>query len=388
MRWMRSRYLLAILPLGLLVAGAAGGLVRAQQPALPAAAATELDAFIRAEQDAAKVPGLGVAIAFGHKLLFSKGFGSADLEQRMPATEHTVFRTASIAKPITATALMQLVEQGKVDLDAPIQKYCPAYPVKQWPITPRLILGHLAGIRHYKPNESGGKTHYFSIDESLVLFKNEPLLHEPGTKYLYSTFAFNLIGCAIEGASGLSYEQYLQRNVWTPAAMTRSRLDRLWDIVPDRARGYYRTTDDDLKSLPAAARLIVKPGDIVNAPLHDTSMKIAGGGLLSTPEDLVRFGIAVQTGKLLKKETLETMWTPGKTTAGELTGYGLGWGVQPPQEGLTRISHNGNQIGASGGLIIIREVELTYAVLTNLEDVDIPRFTRGIGQILRKHLMK
>ena len=306
----------------------------------------------------------------------------------MPATEHTVFRTASIAKPMTATALMQLVEQGKVDLDAPIQKYCPAFPVKQWPITPRLILGHLAGIRHYKPGESGGKTHYFSIDESLALFKNDPLLHEPGTKYLYSTFAFNLIGCAIEGASGLSYEQYLQRNVWTPAAMTRSRLDRIWDIVPDRARGYYRTTEDDLKSLPAAARLIVKPGDIVNAPLHDTSMKIAGGGLMSTSEDLVRFGIAVQTGKLLKKETLETMWTPGKTAAGELTGYGLGWGVQPPQEGLTRISHNGNQIGASGGLIIIREVELTYAVLTNLEDVDIPRFTRGIGQILRKHLMK
>lgn len=360
----------------------------ADQAGLPPAAAAEIDAFIRAEQDAAMVPGLGVAVAFRHQLLYSKGFGSADLEHRVPATERTVFRTASIAKPLTATALMQLVEQGKVDLDAPIQKYCPAFPVKPWPITPRLILGHLAGIRHYKPGESSGKTHYFSIEESLALFKNDPLLHEPGTKYLYSTFAYNVIGCAIEGASGLTYEEYLQRNVWTPAGMTRTRLDRLWDIVPDRARGYYRTTEDDLKSLPPAARTLVKPGDVINAPLHDTSMKIAGGGLLSTSEDLVRFGIAVQTGKLLKKATLDMMWTQGQTTAGEETGYGLGWGVQPPQEGMRRISHNGNQIGASGGLIIIPEVELTYAVLTNLEDVAIPRFTRGIGQILRKHLMR
>lgn len=360
----------------------------AGQPGLPAAAAAELDAFIRAEQDSARVPGLSVAIAFRHQLLYSKGFGSADLEHRIPATDRTIFRTASIAKPITATALMQLVEEGKVDLDAPIQKYCPSFPVKQWPITPRLILGHLAGIRHYKSGESSGKTHYFSIEESLGLFKNDPLLHEPGTKYLYSTFAYNVIGCAIEGASGLTYEQYLQRHVWAAAGMTRTHLDRLWDIVPDRARGYYRTTEDDFKSLPPAARTIVKPGDVVNAPLHDTSMKIAGGGLLSTSEDLVRFGIAVQAGKLLKKGTLDVMWTEGKTTAGEATGYGLGWGVQPPQEGMRRISHNGNQIGASGGFIIIPEVELTYAVLTNLEDVEIPRFTRGIAQILRKHLMR
>jgi CubicO group peptidase (beta-lactamase class C family) len=364
------------------------GLARAQHAGLAAAAVTELETFIRAEQDSAKVPGLSVAIAFRHQLLYSKGFGSADLEHGVPATERTVFRTASIAKPITATALMQLVEHGKVDLDAPIQKYCPAFPAKAWPITPRLILGHLAGIRHYKPGESSGKTHYFSIDESLALFKNDPLLHEPGMKYLYSTLAYNVIGCAIEGASGLTYEQYLQRHVWAAAAMTRTRLDRLWDIVPDRARGYYRTTEEDLRTLPPAARTLVKPGDVINAPLHDTSMKMAGGGLLATSEDLVRFGIAVQTGALMKKETLDVMWTPGKTSAGELTGYGLGWSVQPPQEGMRRISHNGNQIGASGGLIIIPEVELTYVVLTNLEDVEIPRFTRGIGQILRKHLMR
>ena len=364
------------------------GLARAQQAGLPADAVAEIDAFVRAEQASANIPGLSLAIAFHHQLLYSKGFGLADLEHRVPATEHTVFRTASIAKPITATALMQLVEQGKVDLDAPIQKSCPAFPVKPWPITPRLILGHLAGIRHYKPGESSGTKHYFSIEDSMALFKNDPLLHEPGTTYLYSTLAFSVIGCAIEGASGLTYEQYLQQHVWTPAGMARTRLDRLWDIVPDRARGYYKVTEADFNTLPPAAKLIAKPGEVFNAPLHDTSMKIPGGGLLSTSEDLVRFGIAVQTGKLVTKETRDLMWTQGSTTAGEATGYGLGWGVTPPQEGLRRISHNGNQIGASSDLIIIPEVELTYVVLTNLEDVDIPRLTRGVGQILRKHLMR
>jgi CubicO group peptidase (beta-lactamase class C family) len=364
------------------------GLATQQQAGLPAEAVTEIDTFLRAEQAAANVPGLSLAIAFRHQLLYSKGFGSADLELRAAATEHTIFRTASIAKPITATGLMQLVERGKVDLDAPIQKYCPAFPIKAWPVTTRLILSHLAGIRHYKPGESGGKAHYFSIEESLALFKDDPLLHEPGTKYLYSTFAYNVIGCAIEGASGMTYEQYMKEHVWRPAGMSRTRLDRVWDIVAERSRGYYRVTEDDLKTLPGAVRLIVKPGEIINAPLHDTSMKIPGGGLLSTSEDLVRFGIAVQTAKIVAKETLETMWTTGKTRDGEITNYGLGWSVQPPQEGMRRISHNGNQIGASGGFIIIPEIELTYALLTNLEDVDIPRFTRGVAQILRKHLMR
>jgi CubicO group peptidase (beta-lactamase class C family) len=384
---MRGRRIVFLLSLGLLVSGG-GGVARVQDTGLPAAAVAEIDAFIRAEQAKAQVPGLSLAIAFRHQLVYSKGFGVADLEARVPATEQTVFRTASIAKPITATALMQLVERRQVDLDAPIQRYCPAFPAKPWPVTPRLILGHLAGIRHYKPGESGGKTHYFSIEESLALFRDDPLLHEPGTQYLYSTLAYNVIGCAIEGASGQAYEQYMRQHVWTPAGMSRTRLDRVWDIVADRSRGYYRVTEADLKTLPPAAQLIAKPGEIVNAPLHDTSMKIPGGGLLSTSEDLVRFGIAVQTAKLVGKETLETMWTIGRTKSGEATNYGLGWSVQPPQEGLRRISHNGNQIGASGGFIIIPEVGLTYALLTNLEDVDIPVLTRGVGQILRKHLMR
>jgi CubicO group peptidase (beta-lactamase class C family) len=197
-----------------------------------------------------------------------------------------------------------------------------------------------------------------------------------------------VLGCAIEGASGMPYDAYLREHVLTPAKMTRTRLDRHWDVVPDRARGYILPTPELIDELPPAARTFARAGEIYNAPFHDTSMKIPGGGLLSTAEDLVRFGVAVQTQALLRKDTVDRMWTEGRTTTGEGTGYGLGWGVTPPQDGLRRISHNGNQIGASSSLIVIPEIGLTYAVMTNLEDVDMPILTRGIAQILRQHLMK
>ncbi len=350
--------------------------------------AAELDQFLEAQRVAAKAPGLQVAAAFKGVQIYSKGFGLADLENRIAVTPASAFRTASVAKPITATGVMQLVEAGKIDLDAPIQQYCPAFPKKEWPITPRLILSHLAGIRHYKPNESSGTKFYFTIEESLALFKNDPLLHEPGTKYLYSTFAYSVLGCAIEGASKQTYEQYMREHVWTPAGMARTRLDRLYDIVPDRTRGYYRVTEDDLKQMPPVVRTIVKADDIINAPLHDTSMKIPGGGLLSTAEDLVRFAMATMDAKLLTRETIERMWTDGRTKSGESTGYGLGWGVTPAQEGIRRLTHGGNQIGASTRLDVLPEVSLAYAIMANLEDVEMGPISRGMAQILRKHLMK
>ena len=226
----------------------------ARQAALPAAAAAELDQFIEAQRVAAAAPGMQVAISFKNVQVYSKGFGLADLEHRIAVTPTTAFRTASLAKPITATAVMQLVEARRLDLDAPIQQYCPAFPKKEWLVTARLILGHQAGIRHYKSGESSGKQFYFTIDDSLGLFKNDPLLHEPGTKYLYSTFGYSVLGCAIEGASKQTYEQYLREHVWTKAGMARTRLDRMFDIVPERSRGYYKVTEDDLKSMPPAAR--------------------------------------------------------------------------------------------------------------------------------------
>ena len=383
-------YLRTAMVLCAVVAGVARGDLKGEAPqnALPPEAVAELDAVMQAEMQKAKVPGASLAIVWGNNPVYAKGFGMSDLEHRLPVKNTTAFRTASVAKPLTATGVMWLVEQGKLDPDAPIQKYCPAFPEKQWPVTARLLLGHQAGIRHYgKPGESAGTQHHFSIADSLSLFKNDPLLHEPGTKYLYTTFGFSVLGCAIEGASGQSYETFMREKVFTPAGMTHTRLDRVWDIIPDRARGYMLLTADAFKTLPPAAQAFARVDTVYNAPFHDTSMKIPGGGLVSTTEDLTRFGIAVLTHRLLKQSTQEQMWKDGITRDGKPTGYGFGWGVAAAQDGVRRFSHSGNQIGGASVFHVLPEVGLSYAIMVNLEDTAMGPMSTGVAQVLRKHMM-
>lgn len=354
----------------------------------PPSVGDRIDAVVAAEQARQKIPGVAIAAAFQNRVVYSKAYGMADLEHGITVKPTTAFRTASIAKSLTATGVMILVEAGKLDLDAPVRRYCPAWPDKHPMITPRQILGHLAGIRHYaKPGESSGTTHYFTVGDSLALFKNDDLLHAPGTKYSYSTYGYSVLACAIEGAAGVSYEQFMRERVFAPAAMPRTRLDRIYEIIPDRAAGYQVLTDEVFKQLPAAVASFAKVGGVYNAGLHDTSMKVAGGGLVSTADDLVNFGIALNTGKLLKKDTVEQMWTEGTIAEGKGTGYGLGFGVFPAQEGIRRVSHSGNQAGAASFLVILPEVGVTYAIMSNLEDAELGTISRGIANALRDHFM-
>jgi CubicO group peptidase (beta-lactamase class C family) len=180
----------------------------------------------------------------------------------------------------------------------------------------------------------------------------------------------------------------MRERVFTKAAMTRTRLDRLYEVVPDRSRGYQVLSKQTFDALPAAVRSFARVGEVYNSDFHDTSMKVPGGGLLSTAEDLVRFGIALNTGKLLGKAAVDTMWTLQKTNDGKDTGYGLGWGVQPPQDGISKLSHSGNQAGASSVIVILPEVGVTYAIMTNLEDADMNTISRGLANALRDALMK
>ena len=355
---------------------------------LPPQATAALDEVLQSAIDAG-VPGLSFAVAFQNRIVYSKGFGMADLQHQVPVKTTTAFRTASVAKPLTATAVMILVEEGKLDLDAPIRRYCPAWPEKHPTITARQLLAHQAGVRHYqRQGESTGTTSYFSIEESLALFKDDPLLYEPGTKYSYTTYGYSVLGCAIEGASTMPYEDYMQSRIFRPAGMTRTRLDRHYDVIPDRATGYQILTPDVVRSLPPSARRIAKAGIPYHADLHDTSMKVPGGGLVSTAEDLVRFGIALNTGKLLPKDALEVMWTEQKTAAGESTGYGLGWGVVPAGDGPRRLVHGGNQAGAASAFGVVPDDGAVIALMTNLEDFDTGALVERLTGVLREHLQK
>ncbi|MEP7271980.1 MAG: serine hydrolase domain-containing protein [Acidobacteriota bacterium] len=350
--------------------------------ALSAESTRKLDQVLEAERLKRKIPGISLAVGIDNRLAYSTAAGSSDIENSVAARPESVYRTASIAKAMTAVAVVQLAEQGKLDLDAPIQKYCPAFPVKSSPITARLLLGHLSGIRHYKtPAEPSGTEHYGDVKSSLAIFKDEPLLHEPGTKFLYTTFGYTVLGCAIEGATGLGYDQYMRERVWAPAGMTQTGLDHLRLVIPHRSRGYAMLSSITFLQLPESERRLVKPGEIYNAQLHDTSMKVPGGGLVSTAPDLVRFAIAVNTGKLVNEKSRSEMWTRQKTSDGKETDYGLGWNVGNSR-GRFLVSHGGGQAGTSTLLTMLPTKGAIIAIMANLEGADLNDLIAQVARII------
>ena len=316
-----------------------------------------------------KIPGMTVAVVSERQVRWAAGFGMQDIENNVAARPATVYRLGSISKPITAVAVMQLFERGRLDLDAPVQKYCPAFPEKQWPVTTRQVLGHLAGIRHYKSDEEFNSTRFYaSVTEGLSMFKDDPLLFEPGTKYSYTTHGYSVLGCVVEGASGQKFADFVVENIFKPAAMERIRVDSVADIIPNRAQGY-RITDK---------------GVLTNSPLADNSYKVPGGGFVSTAEDLARFAVALQTGKLLKRETLELMYEPQQTKDGKATSYGLGWGVAKRPTGERAIGHSGGQQRISTFLHMQPEQGLAVVIMSNLEGARLGDLAQRIGDVVLK----
>jgi serine beta-lactamase-like protein LACTB len=336
---------------GLLVVIGFAAPAAAQAP-LPPARVVAVEAAIAAEMSRLGIPGVSAAVVLDHELRWSAGYGRTDIENNVPATASTVYRLGSIAKTITATAALQLAEKGKLDLDAPVQKYVPAFPLKQWPVTCRQLLGHLGGVRSYVDGEMESTRHYATVSDGLAMFKDDPLALEPGTAFLYSSYGYNLLGAAIEGASGLSYLEYVRKNLFEPAGMERALADDVFAIIPNRARGYQKTSTGELR----------------NSPLADTSNKIPGGGLVATAEDVARFAMALQGGVLLQKETLARMMTRQTTRDGRLTGTGLGVFLGG-REGVREAWHTGGQPQVSTVLYMQPDRRVAVALLTNLEGI-------------------
>ena len=310
-----------------------------------------IDQAVTSAMSRNSLPGVSVAIATDSQLRWAGGYGMADLENFVPVTPLTEIRLGSISKPITAVAVMQLVEQGKIDLDAEIQRYVPSFPKMQWPVTIRELLGHLSGIRHYRGDAEVDSTrHYTDRIEPLKIFAGDPLLFEPGAKFSYTTYGFNLLGAAVEGASGEKYLDYVQAHVFQPAGMDHIRDDSVYAIIPHRARGYRLTPSRDIE----------------NCALADTSNKIPGGGFISTASDLVKFALAVNGGKLVKKETVDLMSTPQHTRDGKPTVYGMGFFIDQFQ-GKKRFGHTGGQQGITTNVVLYPAEGVVVAIMLNLE---------------------
>jgi serine beta-lactamase-like protein LACTB, mitochondrial len=298
------------------------------------------------------IPGLALAVAIDGKIVYSEGFGYADLEERVPVWPTTKFRIGSISKPLTATALMELVEAGKVNLDAPVQKYVPSFPEKGAVITVRMVAGHIAGIRHYRDDEFAIQKHYANVLDGLKIFENDPLVAPPGTKFSYSSYGFNLLGAVIESAAGEPFLTYMQQQVFTPLGLVHTTADQNSQIIEQRSRFY---------ELP-------KDGAVENSPYVDNSYKWAGGGFLSTPEDLVRFGSSLLQPGFLKAETLKIMFTQQKTISGQEVPYGIGWFLQKSRSGKWTYEHSGGSVGGTSELILYPDSHVVIALVTNLSD--------------------
>lgn len=301
-------------------------------------------------------PGISIAVAVDGKVVWAEGFGLADLEECVPVLPRTKFRIGSTSKPLTAVGAVLLYDQGRLDLDAPVQKYVPQFPDKRYVITTRELLGHLGGIRTYTREEESKPDceTYHSVSESLKRFKDDPLSVPPGTKWLYSTYGYVLASAVIEGASGQDFLTFMRDKVFLPTGMKDTVGDEPERIIPNRARGYSIRAD----------------GSYYNAPHEEVSYKWAGGGFLSSAEDLVRFGSALLHAGLLKQETLEMMFSPQKLGNGDKTNYGLGWSLHEPGERGTarRYEHSGGVSGSSSWLTIYPDQKVVVAWLQNSND--------------------
>jgi serine beta-lactamase-like protein LACTB len=296
-----------------------------------------------------KVPGVSVSVGTLNEILWEKGYGMADLENRVPARPNTVYRLASASKSITAIAVMQLVEKGKIDLNAPVQTYIPTFPKKKYPITTRQLLGHLSGVHHYLGAEEFNMHDFKNIEDGFSLFMNDTLQHEPETKFTYTSYGYNILGVIVEKASGMTFMEYLNQNIFRPAGMTQTFADNPFQIIPNRTR-FYDSID----------------GHLLNATYINTGYRIPSGGMLSTTADLERFMFAVERGALVKKSTLDEMFTPMKTKDGTSTAYGYGWIIGLSEKHPDVIWHGGVQPGCTTSMSMIPAKNISVVVLTNL----------------------
>lgn len=356
-----------LIALGL--AAAAGAQTPTIGPAeLPRAKTDAIDTAVSAEMARLGIPGLTVAIGQAGVIRFSRGYGTADLENNVPAKTATVYRLASVSKPMTAVAVLQLAEKGALDLDAPVGKYVPAFPEKAWPVTVRQLLGHLGGVRHYREDEPTNTRAWASAVDGLAFFKDDALVVQPGTRFVYSTYGYNLLGAAVELVSGKPFIDVLREQVFTPAGMAATRVDAVGPLIPNRAQGY----------------VLLPSGEVQNSALADVSYKVPGGGLCGTADDVARFGLALLGGDLVKKETLVQMLTGQRTASGAPTSYGLGLNVAGASATKPREAwHTGGQERVSTLLYMQPDTGLVVAVLSNLEKAPLTPFARRLADLLQ-----
>ena len=346
----------SLLALGLLVSPAW---------AQPTTALERVDEFVRAEMARQKVPGVALAVVRNGEVLRAQGYGLANVEHQVPVRPETVFQSASLGKQFTATAVMLLVEAGKVGLGDPLTRYFPLAPETWRQITVQNLLTHTSGIPEY---ETGGVIDWqrdFSEDSLAKVAFALKLEFPAGSRWSYSSTGYVLLGIIIHKASGEFYGDLLRERVFGPLGMSTTRIISEADIVPNRAAGY-RLVDGELKNQ-----------DWVSPSLNTT----ADGTLYFSILDLIAWDRGLRSGAVLRTESWARVFEPVKLTSGRSYPYGFGWGVEEIN-GQKVQSHGGAWQGFRTYICRYLGDGLTIAVLANLADANPRRFVDGIAGIM------
>jgi CubicO group peptidase (beta-lactamase class C family) len=312
------------------------------------AAATD---YVKAEMQRQHIPGLSLLVIKNDKIILAEGFGLANVELQVPVKPESVFQSGSVGKQFTATAIMMLVEEGKIGLDDPLTKYFSDAPATWKDVTVRELLSHTAGFGDYPKNFDYRKD--WTEEEELKLIESIPLAYPPGTSWAYSNFGYVTLGILIHRVTGQFYGDFLQQRIFRPLGMNSTRIISEADIVPNRSAGY-RLVKGELKNQEWVS------------PVVNTT---ADGSLYFTTLDLAKWDAALYTEKLLKRSSLDLMWTPVKLKTGQVNKghYGFGWFIDD-RKGHRCIHHDGSWQGFETAIDRYVDDKLTVIALANLAD--------------------
>jgi len=345
----------------------------------PAASKDWATATDRARQTAREMvaeqnlPGASVAVGIGGALVWSEGFGFADLNARTPVTSDTRFRIGTASIPLTSAAVGLLFERKRLQLDEAIQTHVNEFPQKPWPVTLRQIMGHTSGLT----SDGGDEGPLFGQHcerpaDALPLFANADLRFEPGTQYRYSRFGWIVVSAAVEAAAGDHFLRFMQQEVFDPLGMHDTLADSNTEQIEHRATSYFPRFAGDPRYGPDPMREV------------DYSCYAGSSAFISTATDLVRFAMALKSGTLLRPATVALLQAEQRLASGEGTGYGLGWDIETVTLGgkpTQSIGHDGDLLGGVAvTLMTLPEHNLAVAVLSNISYADTPAIALRIAE--------
>ena len=329
--------------------------------------------IVRADLTEHNLPGVSVAVGVDGEIVWAEGFGWADLEKRIPVAAEMRFRIGTASTALTSAAVGLLLEEDQLKLDEVIQTYVPEFPQNQWPVTLRQLMGHVAGVR----TDGGDEGPLFSEHcerpiEALPHFAESSLLFEPGTQYRYSSYGWILVSAAVEAAAHEPFFEFMRNEIFEPLGMEDTRPDSATEPIPNRVIPYFPRFSADPRYGPDLMREI------------DYSCYAGSSAFLSTPSDLVRFAMAISSGKLLQPATVQLLQTSQRLPSGQETGYGLGWDLESAAlagEQARLVGHDGESLGGMvASFMTFPEHGIAVAVTSNTSYADTSSVAVKIAQ--------